>query len=160
MELQQQIQTFIELTNEYEQLFSQLTFGEESNFEENNHLELRSLLHLVVELQEDVIEFRLKKIITLENPYLSRIDIEKVRQRTTQCQPSFQQLSTIFKSQRSEVARLLQSIPISNWLRYGLLEGEGHVTFRELIRRYFEFDRDFFQMLKEYVQQNEWISFD
>ncbi|MEZ4766162.1 MAG: hypothetical protein R3C26_24135 [Calditrichia bacterium] len=26
-----------------------------SNFEENNHLELRSLLHLVVELQEDVI---------------------------------------------------------------------------------------------------------
>ena len=63
MELQQQIQTFIELTNEYEQLFSQLTFGEESNFEENNHLELRSLLHLVVELQEDVIEFRLKKLL-------------------------------------------------------------------------------------------------
>ena len=98
--------------------------------------------------------------IGITSPYLSRIDIEKVRQRTTQCQPSFQQLSTIFKSQRSEVARLLQSIPISNWLRYGLLEGEGHVTFRELIRRYFEFDRDFFQMLKEYVQQNEWISFD
>ncbi len=111
--------------------------------------ELLSFFCTLTAVEEDVIEFRLKKIIREEHPYLPAIDIDKVQQKYALDSASLSRLFDKFLEQRQELIRLLHSTPAIYWDRTGFHELEGHVTFEEFVRRMIRKDKNNLSYLQE-----------
>lgn len=112
--------------------------------------QVKDLLCILADLQSEVINFRLKKILKEENPYLPQIRVEQVRQRNPHQRDSVAQLAQAFLAQRKELLQLLYTLPTGSWERTGVHEVEGHISFRELVRRMVEKDN---QMISELSQK-------
>lgn len=111
--------------------------------------QVKDMLCTLADLQSEVINFRLKKILKEENPYLPQIRIKRVRQRNPHQRDSVAQLAQAFLAQRKELLQLLHTLPIGSWERTGVHEVEGHVSFREFVRRMVEKDN---QMISDLSQ--------
>lgn len=100
---------------------------------------IEELLNSEAEIQDEVIDYRLKKIIREERPY-----IPKIRHQGGCVNPNhtFEQVVQHFLRQRRDLLILLNRLPRESWNRTGLHELEGHVSFRELIRRFKEKDQE------------------
>lgn len=105
-------------------------------------------------LENEILELRLKKILKEEHPYIPHINLEKLRQNSVFDNLSIIQLCDHFLRQKKELLKLLYSIPSENWNRTGVHEMEGHVAFKELIRRMVVKDKqilgDFKSSLKDH----------
>lgn len=102
----------------------------------------------LTEMEEEIVEYRLKKILEEENPYIPEI------KRSSKFYPSQDTSAMIadFLEKRKKLVRTLKTLPSMKWERQGLHAREGHVTFRELIRRLAEKDHGFLSRLGKIPQ--------
>ena len=96
---------------------------------------IKSFFSTLTAIEEDVIEFRLKKILQEEHPYLPAIHPEEMKYKFTFEQNSIKELLEKFLSQREYLVQLLCKTPSFRWERTGFHELEGHVPFVEFVRR-------------------------
>lgn len=109
----------------------------------------KKTLQLIIEIQDEILLLRLKKIIELENPYLPMLRIDKIKQRITNVDLTYEQMIDIFKRLRQELLTFLSSIPAEKWSRIGLHETEGHITFREIVLRMIKKEQEILSLLHQ-----------
>ena len=97
----------------------------------------------LTEMEEEIVEYRLKKILEEENPYIPEIK----RSATFYHSQDTSAMIADFLEKRRKLVRTLKTLPSMKWDRQGLHAREGHVTFRELIRRLAEKDHGFLSRL-------------
>ena len=114
---------------------------------------LNELLKTLADIQDEVIDFRLKKIISEEHPYLPQIQIDKLKQNGPHSKQPLRQVVEYFLQQRRSLVKLLNALPEENWERTGVHEVEGHVSFKELVRRMIEKDRKILSELSQVLTQ-------
>ena len=66
--------------------------------------------------------------------------MEKIKEDGSQKNYSLTQLAESFLTRRREILELLYSLPSEGWDRTGVHEMEGHVSFKEFVRRIAEKD--------------------
>lgn len=110
---------------------------------------VRELIYTLSGIQDEVVDYRLKKILKEEHPYIPHIEVEKIKRKSKLQTCTLDQIVQNFLTQRRELLKLLYSLPIESWDRTGVLEKEGHVSFRELIRRLAEKDQQFLTKLSQ-----------
>lgn len=114
-----------------------------------SNAELQEKLSLLTDIQDEIVDFRLKKIISEEHPYLPRINPEHLKQYGIHRQQPLQKIILDFLQQRRALIKLLHALPLENWERTGVHEDEGHISFKELVRRMIEKDRKILEELKQ-----------
>lgn len=120
---------------------------------EMNHM-IRDLLYTLMQIQEEVLTFRLKKIIVENNPYLPPIDVTGLRRKELQTCPPLRKLGPKFLAQRHVCSQLLHALSGPQWQRSGLHATDGHLTLEELVRRLVQYDRDALSLFRQ-ILQNE-----
>lgn len=113
--------------------------------------QLKELLYTVSGIQDEIIDYRLKKILQEEHPYIPQIKVNKIEEKSHRQNCSLAQLAQTFLAQRRELLKLLYSLPLESWDRTGVHEKEGHVPFKEFIRRMAEKDRQVIAKLNQVV---------
>ncbi len=86
-------------------------------------------------VQEEIVNFRLKKIISQEHPYLPMLNINKLKQNKADKGLGLQQLCEDFLRERRALLKILTALPEESWKRTGVHETEGHLSFLEVVRR-------------------------
>lgn len=86
-------------------------------------------------LEDEIIELRLKKILKEEHPYIPQINMEEIKSKSPYERLPLPQVCNHFLKQKRELLKLLYSLPSDNWNRTGVHEMEGHVAFKEFVRR-------------------------
>lgn len=112
---------------------------------------IKELLYSLSSIQDEVVDYRLKKILKEEHPYIPQIQVEKFNEGSYQQPRSLDQLAQNFLSQRRELLKMLYTLPRESWNRTGVHEKEGHISFKELIRRMVEKDREILSKLNQVV---------
>lgn len=102
----------------------------------------------LTEMEEEIVEYRLKKILEEENPYIPEIK----RSSSFYSSQDTSAMITDFLEKRQKLVRTLKTLPSMKWDRQGLHAREGHVSFRELIRRLAEKDHGFLSRLGDIPQ--------
>ena len=92
-------------------------------------------LKKIAEVQDEVIDLRVKKILKEDRPYLPRISAESLAPAREARSDSAVEIGRYFCDRRRQLVKMLRDIPQSHWIRTGLHELDGHVTLEELIRR-------------------------
>lgn len=100
----------------------------------------KELLFTLVALQDEIIDYRLKSIINVNHPYIPGIEIEKIKKKNPYQNYPTAQLAESFLTRRQELLGLLHSLSSESWKRTGVHEKEGHVSFKEFVRRMAEKD--------------------
>ncbi|RMH80944.1 MAG: hypothetical protein D6681_18420 [Calditrichaeota bacterium] len=103
---------------------------------------LNELLRTIAVIQDEVVDFRLKKILQEEHPYLPQISIDKIRMNRDIQRIPLPQIVDHFLRQRQGLVKLLSSLSGDTWERTGVHEVEGHVSFKEFVRRLVEKDKE------------------
>jgi hypothetical protein len=101
----------------------------------------KEFLFTLVVILEEIVDYRLMDIIRIDNPYISRIEVEKIKEKSSYRNYSFTQLAETFLTQQTELLKLLHSLPVESWKRTGVYEKDGHITFKEIVRRMAEKDQ-------------------
>jgi len=135
MEIKELIDLFEENFRDFSALLRQL----EGNSNQKTPIQLPSdsqiSLGQLANLEDEIIELRLKKILKEEHPYIPQINIEKIKNNSPYERLPLPQIRDHFLKQKKELLKLLYSLPSDNWNRTGVHEMEGHVAFKEFIRR-------------------------
>jgi hypothetical protein len=112
---------------------------------------IKELLYSLSNIQDEVVDYRLKKILKEEHPYIPQIQVEKFSEKSFQQSCSLDQLAQNFLTQRRELLKMLYTLPRESWNRTGVHEKEGHISFKELIRRMVEKDQEVLSKLNQVV---------
>lgn len=112
---------------------------------------IKELLYSLSSIQDEVVDYRLKKILKEEHPYIPQIRVEKFSGKSYQQPRSLDQLVQNFLTQRRELLKMLYTLPRESWNRTGVHEKEGHISFKELIRRMVEKDQEILSKLNQVV---------
>lgn len=116
--------------------------------------QVHDILTVLVIVQEEVVELRLNKILRAEHPYLPPIDINSLIEIRRTKNASIQELTDEFLKQRKSFLKLLGNLSPETWERTGFHEVEGHLTFRELVRRMNEKDGALVRKLDDLISQS------
>lgn len=141
MELKDLIRLFEKNFLEYSRLIRKI---EEDNSRETSlqsFSQLKMHIRELANLEEEIVEWRLKKILKEEHPYIPAIDVQSINNSSSYQTQPFIEICTHFLKQKKELLKILYSLPAENWNRTGVHEREGHVAFKELIRRMTEKDK-------------------
>lgn len=109
------------------------------------------LVNRASEIQDEVVDYRLKKILREERPYIPSIRPADFRNASKVRAMSLRSVIRHFLEQRQELVKLLYSLPLDYWERTGVHEKEGHVSFKEFIRRMADKDRDLLEELNKAI---------
>ena len=120
-----------------------LSFDVSANPEILSKTQCIKMLHLMTEVQDEILFFYLKKIVTMENPYLPKLRMNKIKERVEKSKLSFDQLLQQFHQQQDELLNLLCSLPEKTWAKTGLHETEGHITIIEIVDKLIKKNREF-----------------
>ena len=134
MEIKELINIFEQNFIEYSRVLRKVKKNHSDNSIPQWHDSEISLEQLAI-LESEIVELRLKKILKEEHPYIPQINLEKLKQNYLYSNLSIIQLCDHYLQQKKEILKLLYSIPVENWDRTGVHEMEGHVAFKELVRR-------------------------
>ena len=130
MSVQELAQSLSTASQQYKELLQDL--------QEAGNTELTPIIRILqvqLEIHDEVIDLRLKKILYEERPYLPVIDIDKISHDAIYDHCSLPEISETFLELRCELSLLLSKIPQDSWGRTGVHQNEGHITFKELVRR-------------------------
>ncbi len=97
--------------------------------------QIHDTLLQLTSVQEEVVNFRLQKILSEEHPYLPMLNINKLKQNKADSGLGLQQLCEDFLRERRILLKMLTTLPENSWSRTGVHEVEGHVSFGEVVRR-------------------------
>jgi hypothetical protein len=135
MEIKDLIDNFEKNFIEYSRLLRKLKkkYSDESitSFGYDSEISLGQLANI----ESEIVELRLKKILKEEHPYIPQINLDNLKQNSDFDNLTLIQLCDHFLKQKKELLKLLYSIPSENWSRTGVHEMEGHIAFKELVRR-------------------------
>lgn len=109
---------------------------------------LEEILNLTTCIEDEVIDFRLKKIQNEEHPYLPAINVDRIKGGNSNMLTSLPESITIFLNHKKGLIKYLYSVPATEWERTGVHQVEGHLTFNELVRRMIDKDSWLQQELK------------
>ena len=154
MEIKKLIEQFEANFREYYQLLTQLAEGNISYLPGESTWDIRQLLEVLADLEDEIIDLRLKKILEEEHPYLPRIEMERIKADRLYRDLTTAQLVEHVLHQRRELLKLLYSLPREQWQRTGVHEVEGHITFQELVRRMVEKDRLVLDQIRRFVHKS------
>lgn len=132
---------------QYDAILNQIVQTEQ----EKNPPAIKELLYSLTSIQDEVVDYRLKKILKEEHPYIPQIRVDKFSGKSYQQSGSLDQLAQNFLTQRRELLKMLYNLPRESWNRTGVHEKEGHVSFKELIRRMVEKDQEILSKLNRVV---------
>lgn len=116
--------------------------------------DLHSFITSLTAVEDEVIEFRLKKILSEENPYLPAIEVEHVTREYKNRNFTLDEIKEEFLKQRKNLIHFLYQTPAELWGRTGVHANEGHIQFRELIRRMVDKDRKNITYLSQKISDN------
>lgn len=138
--------------NSYIQLLNRINRDELS---ENSEAlkKLTSFFSTLTAVEDEVIEFRLKKIVEEKNPYLPEIDPKKLTQSYLNQNLSLAKIRQEFLTQRKMLLNMVHRIPNEYWNRTGVHASEGHIPFKELVFRMVKRDKQYLSHLSEFVTQ-------
>lgn len=117
----------------------------------HNVEKLKEFLETLTKIEDEVIDFRLKKIQREEHPYIPSINVEKINHIVHVGSYSLNLLIEQFLNQRKDLINFLYSTPTERWERTGVHEKEGHVSFKEFVKRMIQRDRDIIVYLSHFV---------
>lgn len=151
MKIKELINLFEENFREFSELLRQL----EENSHQRTSIQLppdsQISLGQLANLEDEIIELRLKKILKEEHPYIPQINMEEIKSKSPYERLPMPQISDHFLKQKKELLKLLYSLPSDKWNRTGVHEMEGHVAFKEFIRRMTVKDRQILGHFKSAV---------
>ncbi len=130
-------------------------FEDEAQAAREENRQIRRLLAAANHILDEVVDYRLKKILKEEHPYFPQINADKIRNGVIYQKETTRQLAQQFLRRRQELVRLLYAIPLDNWYRTGVHEFEGHVTFKELVRRMAEKDKQVLVEMNSVIHRDE-----
>lgn len=105
------------------------------NYQDCYPEEIDKYIRQLSRIEDEVIEFRLKKILTEEHPYIPIIHADKIKLSNIYPNLSFPEVIDHFLKQRRELLKFLEKLPKEKWVRTGVHEKEGHVEFKEYVER-------------------------
>jgi len=149
MNVHELINSFESHFREYYQLLNKLNEGNLSYIPNNSSWNLRDLLEMLADLEDEIIDYRLKKILEEEHPYLPQIRMERIRRNRIYRNFPLSRLVHHILQQRRSFLQLLYSLPPEKWERTGVHELEGHITFKEFVRRMIEKDKEILNQLHQ-----------
>jgi len=114
--------------------------------------QLSSFFTKLNNVEDEVIEFRLKKIIEIEHPYFPVIEPE--HSVVTNEQKPLPILIQDFLRRRRDLVKYLFSVPLQDWDRTGVHAVEGHISFFELVQRMAKQDKKNLSFLKQLITQS------
>ena len=136
--------------NEYNRLLNHFKNDNSYNFQG----EIKGLLHQLVCVQDEVINYRLKKILSEEHPYIPQIKLNKLGANSHLFAMPTPQMISHFLKQRKNLLDMIQTLNEQQWHRKGLHEREGHVSFGEFIHRMVKKDEAVLKRLNELFQRS------
>lgn len=141
MELKELINLFEKNFLEYSRLIRKI--GDDNSGEPSiqSLTELKVHIRQLANIEEEIVEWRLKKILKEEHPYIPTIDIQTLHNSPSYQSQPFLDICNHFLKKKKEVLKMLYALPAENWNRTGVHEREGHVAFKEFIRRMTEKDQ-------------------
>ncbi len=127
---------------EYHNLLDQVEKPDYGTKSAAEPFQLRELVATIADIQDEVVSYRLLKILREEHPYIPQIKPDQIRLNVKRTSSSLKNIASNFLNQRKELLRILYTLPSENWNRTGVHEVEGHVSFKELIRRMIDKDQE------------------
>lgn len=151
MEIKELIDSFEQNFREYVRLLRSLNGDNQTQFLTSIIPDSKISLPHLVSLEDEIVELRLKKIIKEEHPYLPQINLDKIRNNSPYERRPLPEICDHFLRQKKELLKLLYSLPPETWERTGVHEMEGHVPFKEFIRRMTVKDRQILGNFKSVI---------
>ncbi|OPX35855.1 hypothetical protein B1H10_00275 [candidate division KSB1 bacterium 4484_188] len=138
--------------NSYIQLLNRIN---RDDLSENSdaRAKLISFFSTLTAVEDEVIEFRLKKIVEEKNPYLPAINPKKLTESYLNQNLSLAKIRQEFLQQRKMLLNLVHRIPNEYWNRTGVHASEGHVPFKEFVWRMVKRDKQYLSHLSQFVAQ-------
>ncbi len=149
MEIQELIQAHERNFQIYQRLLSQIDPSTSAEKVEHISLAVKSLLFTVNTVHEEVINFRLKKILSEEHPYIPKIHVKRLNVNPEHNGMTVHEMIANFLRLRRSLLDIFKGLSATDWHRKGLHEQEGHVTFYEFTRRMAEKDEALLQKLQQ-----------
>lgn len=146
MDVREMIQAHQQIFEAYHRLLSRIQHHGSTDREDPA---LSKQLYLIDRIQEEIINYRLRKILEQEHPYLPQIRLSKLEHEWEHHPTTLSQITQHFIKLRQQLLSTLNALPSDQWRRSGVHETEGHITFKELVRRMIDKDR---QVLKQLDQ--------
>lgn len=146
MDVREMVQAHQQIFEAYHRLLSRI--HKHSNATQEDPA-LSKQLFIIDRIQEEIINYRLQKILNQEHPYLPQIHPGKLEREWEHQRSPLSQIVQHFIKLRQQFLNTLNALPSDQWRRSGVHETEGHVTFKELVRRMIDKDR---QVLKQLDQ--------
>lgn len=137
--------------NRYETILNKIDLKSLSNNNADLYWKIQERLVMLSSVQDEVVDFRLKKILSEEHPYLPQIEVSRLQHDNHRHNGSLAALADDFLKRRRELMTVLSSLPGEKWTRTGVHEVEGHITFGELVRRMTEKDLTIISQLDKLV---------
>jgi hypothetical protein len=142
MNIQNLISSFEENFREYVKILREIENDEEANVSHINGPDTKNFLHELTKIEDEVFEFRLKKILNEEHPYIPQINVDKIKRNIGFFELELSDIIHQFIHQRKELLKILYAIPRNHWDRTGVHEVEGHIEFKEYVRRMAKRDKE------------------
>lgn len=133
----------------YKKLFNQLK--KDNSFQQQG--EIKGLLHQLVCIHDEVINYRLIKILSEEHPYIPQIRLNRLSINSHLFAMGTSQIVDHFLNQRMGLLSLIRTLGEDEWCRKGLHEREGHVSFGEFVERMAKKDEDVLKRLQAFSQK-------
>jgi hypothetical protein len=140
---------------EANQRYSELLSGLETTLDSPSLLQLTAYLRWLTEMHDEVIDLRLRKILKEEHPYLPEINTPGSMQYSPYKNYTLKDITQVFLQYRKDLLNFLYDVPVDAWERSGVHEKEGHVTFKELVRRLIEKDHTAHVQLQQFLTSYE-----
>ena len=154
MNIQNLISAFEENFREYARILREIEDEEDINGSHGMELNTKEFLHQLTKIEDEVFEFRLKKILDEEHPYIPQINVDNIKRTISFFDLEISEIIQQFLHQRKELLKILYSIPRTYWNRTGVHEVEGHVEFKEFVRRVTKRDKDILNRFNSMEQIN------
>lgn len=108
------------------------------DFESERIKNLLSFIGFLKTIEDEVIQYRIFKVINENHPYLPEIDPDEMYRLVNSGNSHLSDLIDNFLKQRKELISALYATPAAAWDRTGVLSNEGHVSLYDLVKRFLD----------------------
>lgn len=149
MNIKNLISDFEQNYREYDRILGEFDSGKETDVSIAVKPAIKQYIEQLAKIENEVFEYRLKKILEEEHPYIPQINVEKISNALTNSGEDVPEIIQRFLNHRQEMLRILSDIPREKWERTGVHEMEGHIPLKEFVRRMIVKDREIFDRFRK-----------
>ncbi len=112
----------------------------ENKIEKHRLKELVQFIYTQCSVEEDIFEFRIRKILETEEPYLPPVNCELYQKINPTKHIGIDEITENYLQIKQRIYNYLNSLSGKQLSRYGYHWKEGHISLEELLKRYIEND--------------------